>query len=88
MIKITGVVSAVRVDDLSKRAGVQNLYTYLSLTVERAEPALQWELGTTEQFIAAEQLDVAVGDRVEITTYDDGSPSASRRFRVESLEKL
>jgi hypothetical protein len=82
MVKISGVVQACEVRDVSKRAGVKNPRIYMSVAVEQTDPAeLKSQLRPIEQFIgegAAAARALPVGTRVEIGTYYDAAHPVDR----------
>ena len=72
MVRVTGVVQSLDIEDVSKRAGVENLRAHLQLQVEATDPPDARGLFPAEQqFIGAGKfgkLQLKVGERVQVTT--------------------
>ena len=64
MVKVIGIVTGLEVEDLSKRAGVPNLYTRMTVRVEKSDDERLAGHVTLQKRGAAS---VPIGTRVELT---------------------
>lgn len=86
MVTITGTVQRCEVRDISKRAGVENLRSYVTLAVEQTDPPdLKSRLGPAVELVGAapfDRLSLAAGTQVTISThYDAAAPMAPLAIR-------
>jgi hypothetical protein len=88
MLKVTGTIFALRTEDVSKRAGAPNFYSYVTVTVDAVDPPEAREkLRAQVELIKPGKLDLAVGARVEAAFAWDALSAAEGRFRVQSIVK-
>lgn len=73
-VRVIGTIASLRVMDVSKRAGVKNLKSYVELEIETIEPAaLRDRLARRIQLIKDGELEIAAGSRVEVETDTDAA---------------
>ncbi len=78
-IRVTGTVAALEIMDVSKRAGVELLKSYLTLDVVRVEPAAAGDpIGGRCDFVTDGELQLVVGAWVEVATVRIATPIGPR----------
>ena len=88
MLKVTGTIKDVRTEDVSKRAGVPNLYSYVTIAVERVEPAGEREkLRAEVEVVQSGKVEFAVGAKVQVEFQWDKLSASEGRFRAQSIKR-
>jgi hypothetical protein len=73
-VRVTGTIASLRIMDVSKRAGVENMKSYVQLQVETVDPAeMQGKLAARAEFVTDGELAFPVGARVELETHVDAA---------------
>jgi hypothetical protein len=73
-VRIIGTIASLRVMDVSKRAGVENLKSYVELDVETVDPpTLGDRLAGRARLVKDGTLEHEVGSRVEIETLSEAA---------------
>jgi len=81
--RVVGTIATVKTMDVSKRAGVVNLKSYLDVDVESVEPAeLRERLGARASLVTDGEVELAVGTRVEVETHVGSSPGRLPVYRL------
>jgi len=85
--RLIGTIASLRVMDVSKRAGVENLKSYLDVEVESVDPAeLRDRIGARAALVTDGEVALAVGTRVEIETHVGAAgPNRLPIYRMASL---
>lgn len=72
--RVVGTIASLQVMDVSKRAGVENLKSYIDLEIEAVEPpAIREQLAERARLVRDGKLELAIGARVEVETYIDAA---------------
>ncbi len=93
MFDVTGTVTNIEIKDRSKKAGIENLYTYLTIKVETISPPdvaselTVEELSFTRQTDIDVDPDISVNDTVAVTVVGNDFSDPSW-FRIYKLKKL
>lgn len=85
MVKIVGTVAACEVVDLTKKAGVPNLYTRVKITVDKSDdPRVSGEVELQKRG----KIELETGARVEATTHLSSQWRAGERLELYEIRKL
>jgi hypothetical protein len=90
---VTGTITKINIEDVSKKAGIQNLYTRLTVKVETTSPPdvasklTVDELSLSRKTIADIDKEISVGDKVTITVIGNNFSEPSW-FRIYDMKKV